>query len=78
MFPPPHKPRSVRQIEIYLDRLAAAAHRANKDELRRLLPLVSRLSSELETAKAEEELLTALLMRTPPSANPSIEKEPSE
>lgn len=78
MLPPSSKPRSVKQVEMYLDRLAAVARRANKEELQRLLPLISRLSSELEAARSEEELLKALLMRTPPPPHTTIEKEPSE
>lgn len=76
MLPPTHKPRSVKQVELYLDRLAAAARRASTDELRRLLPLVARLTTELEAAKAEERLLEALLLRSLPST--PNEKELSE
>ncbi|WEK03339.1 MAG: hypothetical protein P0Y65_14200 [Candidatus Devosia phytovorans] len=63
MSPRRFKPRSVHQVEIYLDRLALAARRADDKELRRLLPIFTRLNSELVAAAAEEELVEAILKR---------------
>lgn len=61
MLPPAAKIRTAKQCEIYLARLAAAMRKGSEADARRLLPLVARLNSELEAARAEDELLRELL-----------------
>lgn len=61
MLPPTAKIRTAKQCEIYLARLAAAMRKGSEADARRLLPLVARLKAELETARAEDELLRELL-----------------
>lgn len=63
MLPPRPKPRTVRQCEIYLDRLAAVMRKAGPAEVRKLLPIVARLKAELEAVRAEDALLAELLQR---------------